>query len=463
MAESKARAVLRGLVRDGQLSPSPPADLGLEALASAAAEQGVSSLLLASIERGDTLWAEPLRAPLAAQRRARLVRALGQIQLLARTVTLLEAEGVRTLPMKGAVLAETVYDVECDRPMSDVDLLALERWRDGLAALLRSGFTVLSAGDHAWALREAASGDVLELHRSVVSAPGLFPCDVEALWARRLPGRSQLAFRPSPEDLLLQLALHASFQHGLALSLVQWLDFRRVLERETIDVERVRALAASSRAEVPLAAALRVARAVVGAPVPAVLADVPLPRALAARLRRSDEDPLAFVAPATVSLGRVRLELLAGRRAALLWRTLVLPDTLDGDTGPFARVRQAVQRAMRLGRAAVGLETVARRGQAPSEVPTLAQAWAPSASVVGRRIGGELVLVPVVDGGADRTRRLNRVAAFVWESLDGARTGEAVVDALVAAFEVERGRAAADYLSLVTTLRDMGAVVCREG
>ncbi len=354
MAESKARAVLRGLVRDGRLPPAPPPDVGLEALVATAAEQGVSALLLASIERGEAPWAEPMRATLGAQRRARLARTLAQIQLLARTAALLAAEGVRTLPMKGAVLAETVYDVECDRPMSDVDLLALERWRDGLAVLLDHGFTVLSAGDHAWALRESASGDVLELHRSVVSAPGLFPCDVEGLWARRLPGRGQLAFRPSPEDLLLQLALHASFQHGLALSLVQWLDFRRVLEREAIDVERLRALAASSRAEVPLAAALRVAQAVVGAPVPAFIFDVPLPRALAARLRRCDVDALAFVEPATVSLARARLELLAGRRAALLWRTLVLPDTLDGDAGPLARARQAVSRAVRLGRGSVG-------------------------------------------------------------------------------------------------------------
>jgi hypothetical protein len=328
-------------------------------LATTADEQGLAALLLAAIERGQASWAEPLRAALSLRRRARLARSLGQIQLLARTVALLAAEGIRTLPMKGAVLAETVYDVECDRPMSDVDLLALERWRDGLGLLLGRGFAVLSAGDHAWALRETASGEVLELHRAVVSAPGLFPCDVEALWTRRLTGRRQLAFRPSPEDLLLQLALHASFQHGLALSLVQWLDFRRVLEREAVDEERLRSLAAASRATVPLAAALRVARAVVGAPAPEALVDVPLPRALAARLRRCDDDPLAFVEPAPVSLGRARLSLLAGRRAALLWRTLVLPDTLDGDASLLARGRQALSRALRLGRATAGLPRTA--------------------------------------------------------------------------------------------------------
>jgi hypothetical protein len=351
VADSEARALLRSLVRDGGLPSVAPPGVGLDRLAAAAAEQGLSSLLLTSIERGEAPWAEALRDRLARGRRARLACALAQIQLLARTIALLAAGGVRTLPMKGAVLAETVYDVECDRPMSDVDLLALERWREGLATLLRSGFSVVSEGDHAWALRDSASGAVVELHRSVVSAPGLFPCDLEGLWARRVSGRGQLAFRPSPEDLLLQLALHASFQHGLVLSLVQWLDFRRVLEREAVDVGRLRALAAESRAEVPLAAALRAARAVAGARVPEAILDTPLPKGLAARLRRGDDDPLAFVAPSAVSLGRARLSLLAGRRAALVWRTLVLPDTVDGDARLLPRARQAVSRALRLGRA----------------------------------------------------------------------------------------------------------------
>jgi hypothetical protein len=350
--ESKARALLVGLVREGVLPASSSPPVGLEELGRAAVAQGLPGLLLSAIEGGRATWAEPLREGLAADRRRRLARALGQIQLLTRAIRLLSDAGIRTLPLKGAVLAETVYDVESDRPMSDVDLLALERWRDGLALLQQDGFAVISQGDHAWALRERASGEVLELHRSVTSAPGLFPCDVEALWARRLPGRGQLAFRPSPEDLLLQLALHATFQHGLALSLVQWLDFRRVLEREAVDVERLRARAVESRALVPLAAALRAARAVAGAPVPETLADgVSLPAALAARLRAGEAEPLAFVEPSVASLGRVRLELLAGRRAALLWRTLVLPDTLSGDARLGPRLMQAASRTLRIGRA----------------------------------------------------------------------------------------------------------------
>ena len=94
---------------------------------------------------------------------------------------------------------------------------------------------------------------------------------------------------------------------------------------------------------------------------------------------------------------------------------------------------------------------------------TLAQAWGRSERIVPRKIGDEVVLVPLAGRGADidSIYSLNRVAAFVWEALDGERTGEAVVGAVVARFEVERERAAADYLELVETLRDLGAVVCR--
>jgi hypothetical protein len=95
---------------------------------------------------------------------------------------------------------------------------------------------------------------------------------------------------------------------------------------------------------------------------------------------------------------------------------------------------------------------------------TLAEAWRRSERIVARRIGDELVLVPLAGHGADidSIYSLNRVAAFVWEALDGVRSGELVVDAVVGQFEVERERAAADYLELVETLRDLGALVRRE-
>jgi hypothetical protein len=348
MSESKARGLLRDLAATGRLGALPEG-LSAPALAEAAADQGVAGLLLAAIERDRPAWAEPIAEPLAARRRARLVRTLGQVGLAARCLALLEARGLRALPLKGVALAETVYDVESDRPMSDVDLLALERWPEALAALRDAGFPEVARGDHAWAFRDPGGREIVELHRSVVSAPGLFPPDPEGLWARRRAGRGQLGRLPSPEDLLLQLALHAAFQHGLALSLVQWLDFRRVLEREAIDAERLLALATLARAEIPLGVALLAAQAVVAAPVPVQLR----PR-LSAGLRRWLDprlaEPLSLVTPSEPDLARTRWELLAGRRAELVWRTLVLPETQDGDGRLVPRVAFAFGRGLRLAR-----------------------------------------------------------------------------------------------------------------
>ena len=360
MGESKARGFLRELAASGSLPPLPE-DLLAEVLAEAARAQGVSGLLLGALERDRPTWAATLVGPLATERRRRLVRTLAQIGLAARVLDLLAARGIRGLPLKGVVLAETVYDVESDRPMSDVDVLALERFPQAVAALREAGFADVARGDHAWVFRDPAGAGILELHRSVVSAPGLFPLDPEGLWARSRTGRGQLPRRPSPEDLLLQLALHAAFQHGLVLSLVQWLDFRRLLEREAIDAFGLLSLAAAARAEVPLAAALLAAEAVVKAPVPDSLRR-PLPAGLRRQLSSRLADPLAFVAPAAPDVAGVRWALLAGRRAELLWRTLVLPETPEGDERLSARVRWAFSRALRLARPAL------RRGRRAAAV-----------------------------------------------------------------------------------------------
>jgi hypothetical protein len=310
------------------------------------------------------------------------VRTLGQIAVAGRVLGLLEARGIRALPLKGAVLAETVYDVESDRPMSDVDVLALESWPEAVAVLQDAGFTEFARGDHAWAFTDPVSGTLVELHRSVSSCPGLFPLDADAVWARRRPGRGQLPRLSAPEDLLVQLALHAAFQHGLVLSLVQWLDFRRVLEREEVATERLLDTATDSRAAAPLAAALLAAEAVVAAPLPPALRDAlrgRLPRGLRRWLAPRLENPLAFVAPTLPALARVRWELMAGRRAELVWRTLVVPaGPEDGDTPP-ARAGGALGRAARLAREQLARpqEAAHRAADAPEDRPAESKPFPP--------------------------------------------------------------------------------------
>jgi methyltransferase-like protein len=81
--------------------------------------------------------------------------------------------------------------------------------------------------------------------------------------------------------------------------------------------------------------------------------------------------------------------------------------------------------------------------------------------MVGRRIGSEYVLVPLAERGADLDSilNLNSVAAFVWEQLDGRRSGSDVVAAVLERFEVDRERAEKDYLELLDTLEEIGAAL----
>lgn len=92
--------------------------------------------------------------------------------------------------------------------------------------------------------------------------------------------------------------------------------------------------------------------------------------------------------------------------------------------------------------------------------PRLDDVFARSERIVGRRIAGEYVLVPLVGRGtdADFIYTLNRVAAAMWESLDGKTSGEEVVRRVVEAFEVDEPRAARDYLELMETLESIEAV-----
>jgi hypothetical protein len=301
--------------------PPRPRDLPeAEAIAAAAREQGVAGLLQ-DVVGCSADWPAEAREALARSRRASLVTGVRRLDVAARVLNLLERKGLRALPLKGAALAETLYDSVADRPMADTDLLVLDDAAGARALLREHGFRELGAADHAVSFADPHSSGVVEVHHDLTSCPGLFPLDREGLWARSRPAPGQVSRVPSPEDLLVQLALHAAFQHGLVLSLVQHLDFRRLFARVAIDARAVAAIAAASRAEASVAAALRAAEAIVGARVPGALAEhfrSRLPPPLARWLDDRLSDPLSLVVPATPALARVRWGLVPGRRLELL-------------------------------------------------------------------------------------------------------------------------------------------------
>lgn len=333
-------AVLRDWILTGQRPEVTPE------VAAAAVEQGLAGLLLSGLgPRPGLVGAEELDR-LRDAMRGSLARGLRLVHLAGRAQGFLSARGVRSLPLKGAALAESLYDSVGLRPMLDADLLALDAWPEAIEALLVEGYRAAARSDHAWVFVCPVSGGLLELHRSVTSCPGLFPVDANALWSRSLPADGPISRLPSTEDLLVHLCLHASFQHGLVLSLVQWLDFRQLLSRRVVDVDRLVALASEARATAAVGATLRVAAALVGAPVPRELrVATPLPHRLRSWLERRVLSPDDFVAPAAPALARLRFELAEGRRRILVAATLG-----RGTAGPRPRLSATARRALHLAR-----------------------------------------------------------------------------------------------------------------
>ncbi len=295
----------------------------------AAREQGLASLLHGAIVASRAPWPESAVATLLDARQAALFSGANQLEIAARTQRLLLERGIRSLPLKAAALAELLYESVADRPMADVDLLVLDDWQRAVSAVAEGGMLERERADHARSFRDPVSGVTLELHHSLTSCPGLYDLDREGLWARSRPAVGQLDRIPSAEDLLVQLCVHAAFQHGFALRLVQYLDLRRLLEREQLDPVLLREIASRAGAEVAVAASLKVAAAVVAAAVtPTILEELAarplarLPRALEAWIDRQQADPTTLIAPRRPPLGWVRWHLARGRRCALVVGTL---------------------------------------------------------------------------------------------------------------------------------------------
>jgi hypothetical protein len=94
-----------------------------------------------------------------------------------------------------------------------------------------------------------------------------------------------------------------------------------------------------------------------------------------------------------------------------------------------------------------------------SDAP-LQRVYARSERIVARQISGECILVPIVGRGADvdSIYTLNRVGAFIWEHLDGLRTGQDMVDLLMRRFTVDGDTAREDYVDFVDKLLSINAV-----
>lgn len=347
LAASRAR--LREWLLSGRL-PRPADPTEAEALVATAREQRLAGLLHPAVEALPEGWPEPARQRLRSLHLGQFAQGMRQLELAASVLDGLATAGLRALPLKGAAVAERLYGSVAERPMADLDVLVLDDWAHAVRAVTAEGFRECGRADHAWSFRHGTSGLVLELHHGLTAAPSFFPVDAEGLWRRTCVGRGVIGRGPGPEDLLVHLSLHLAFQHGLVLSLGQYLDVRRLLERESLDPDLLAAIAEQTGAEAALVAALEAASAVVGARVPAGMGTRPgtrAPRGFETWLRRRLRDPSALLPPALPAIGRTRWALARGRRSALVGATFC-PRAPGSDSSRTGRARSFLRRAATL-------------------------------------------------------------------------------------------------------------------
>lgn len=275
-----------------------------------------------------------------AARSMRLRHELGQV------LTLLQNAGVLVIPLKGAHLAEVVYSDPALRPMSDLDLLVKR------ADLAKVENTLWEAGYGPcrpfWPEAEHAvhkhlpplvkpSAVPLEIHWTIAIPASPFRVDVDGLWTRARPaviaGTEALVL--SPEDLLLHLCLHTSYQHRFAMGLKGLYDVSATLRhyRDQIDWEQLRLRARLWGAGRCVYLTLHLARQLVAAPVPDDLLSTLVPHDLdASVVRWATEQIFAegrAALPSSPNLTRIwTASGLRGKMAAFLKFTFPSPQLM---------------------------------------------------------------------------------------------------------------------------------------
>lgn len=160
----------------------------------------------------------------SASRNVRLFHELGK------ALAAMKEKGVPVIVLKGGHLAELVYASIALRPMGDVDLLVKKQDLKAAAEVLtRIGYgtdkpyRIETHADVARHLPDFTNkgGLSMEIHQSIITPGTPFNIDIDGLWENakhaRIAGCDTQVL--APEDLLVYLCIHASYQHRFGFGL----------------------------------------------------------------------------------------------------------------------------------------------------------------------------------------------------------------------------------------------------
>src|SRR5687767_11683341 len=201
---------------------------------------------------------------------------------LEETVAAFGAAGIRTVLLKGAALARSVYDSTVDRPMLDLDVLVSAEQTDAARAAAQSAGWVwkhdrryapfFSTHHHLPPLRDGrGTRALLELHTGLFPAGHPFALDADAVAQRGIAARggARGILIPSPEDHLVYLCAHWVWSHmmnGGAWPALR--DVAALIERGGLDWDLCAARAREARATTCVYWTLRLAQRMAGVEVP---------------------------------------------------------------------------------------------------------------------------------------------------------------------------------------------------
>ena len=226
MNENPHREILLRLLRAEQVTAVPPEQW--LAVVTLARQHGVMALLYQQLKTlGLTDQVPPgilqtLRTDYLyeANRNSQIFRELGNI------LSAIYRENIPVIPLKGAYLAENVYGNIAVRPVRDVDLLVKQKDLWGVEKILTEmSYIRVHPGEGEEGIRHVEYQDTqlglkVEIHWDFVPEGFGLRVDLQNLWNRTKPamvaGVGVAAM--SPEDLLLNLCIHASdhvFEMGL--------------------------------------------------------------------------------------------------------------------------------------------------------------------------------------------------------------------------------------------------------
>ncbi|MBW6465119.1 MAG: nucleotidyltransferase family protein [Brevefilum sp.] len=271
-------------------------------------------------------------------RRAFLTNAARNTYFLHETGRILQAfseAGLPAIGLKGVFLLENIYPNVALRSMSDLDLMVEKSdITEALAIIEKLGFhptTFFDILDKNIDIKHVppfvkGEGPFLELHWTLLEENEPFSIETDGIWQRAQPAKiaGVDALALSPEDLILHLCIHLTYQHYLTLGLRGLYDIAEVLRiyNSQIDWRTLEEIAHRWGTERVLWLTLALAQELLDAKIP--------PSLLASR------QPQGWV--------------LAGARAQLLERSrrgvIMTPDlaALSTERGLFNRIKLILSR-----------------------------------------------------------------------------------------------------------------------